>query len=299
MTWIRLTAFCAAIAALAVAAAAAMAPADRVYLDAAVDTAKWVRASAVKTTAGVTWPADPTDPTTTGTTLYTGSPGVVLFLVELHHATGRAEYLNDARAGADDLVAKLASEKQPGLYTGIAGIGFTLGEVHRATGDPRYREAVKFVVSTLEARAVATGAGVQWSDVTDIIGGNAGTGLFLLHAGKQLGDANAAALARRAADRLIEVGIPEHGGLKWSMDPKFPRQMPNFSHGTAGIAYFLARVYEENRDRKYLDGAMAGAKYLQAIAKTDGDVCFIQHNNQPQGLELYYLGWCHGPVGTA
>jgi lantibiotic modifying enzyme len=74
--------------------------------------------------------------------------------------------------------------------------------------------------------------------------------------------------------------------------------MPNFSHGTAGIAYFLARVYEETKDRRYLEASLGGARYLQAIAKTDGDICLIQHN-QPQGLELYYLGWCHGPVGTA
>ena len=59
------------------------------------------------------------------------------------------------------------------------------------------------------------------------------------------------------------------------MDPKFPRRMPNFSHGTAGIAYFLARVHEETNERKYLDAAIAGAKYLQAIAKTEGDICLI------------------------
>ena len=280
-------------------ASAAAAPASGVYLDAAVDAAVWVRASAVKTPAGVTWPADPADPGTTGTSLYSGSPGVVLFLLELHHATGRAEYLQDAKAGADELIARLAAEKQTGLYAGIAGIGFALGEVHRATKEPKYLEAAKGVVRTLEARAVAAGAGVQWSDVTDIIGGNAGTGLFLLHAAQQFADPGATALARRAADRLIDVAIAEHGGLKWPMDPKFPRQMPNFSHGTAGIAYFLARVYEGTGERKYLDAALAGAKYLQAIAKTDGDMCLIQHNNQPQGLELYYLGWCHGPVGTA
>jgi hypothetical protein len=78
--------------------------------------------------------------------------------------------------------------------------------------------------------------------------------------------------------------------------------MPNFSHGTAGIAYFLARVQENvvvsSDPKRYLNPALAGAKYLQAIAKTEGDICLIQHN-QPDGLDMYYLGWCHGPVGTA
>ena len=31
------------------------------------------------------------------------------------------------------------------------------------------------------------------------------------------------------------------------------RLMPNFSHGTAGIAYFLARLYEETHDKAFLD----------------------------------------------
>jgi lantibiotic modifying enzyme len=260
------------------------------YRAAAEDAARWVRASGIKTSAGTTWPSDPANLKSVNNDLYSGAPGVVLFMLELHHATGKKEYLNEARAGADALLAALDSEKASGLYTGIAGIGFTLGEVHRATKDEKYRDGVRTVVRLLGAR--------DWDPVTDIVGGTAGTGLFLLHAGKQLGEPSATALAARAADRLIAAGIAEHGGLKWQMTPKSPRLMPNFSHGTAGVAYFLARVYEETKDKKYLEASLAGAKYLQAIAKTEGDICLIPHN-QPDGLDLYYLGWCHGPVGTA
>jgi lantibiotic modifying enzyme len=271
---------------------------ERPYVSAAVDAAKWIKAFAIRTNAGLTWRADPADPKTANAGLYSGSPGVVLFLLELHRATGNAEYLADAKAGADELMARLATEKQSGLYTGIAGIGFTLGEVHRASGDDNYREGMKRVVQILSERATTVGSGVQWSPVTDVIGGNAGTGLFLLHAGAALNDSAAVALAAKAADRLLAVGVAEHGGMRWAMDPAFPRLMPNFSHGTAGIAYFLAGVYEATKNKKYLDGALAGARYLQAIAKTEGDVCLIPHH-QPDGLDLYYLGWCHGPVGTA
>ena len=271
---------------------------DPGYLEAAREAARWIRTSAVKTNAGLTWPADPADPGTVSTALYSGSPGVVLFMLELHHATKDPQYLADAKAGADELVASLETTRAAGLYTGLAGIGFTLGEVYRASGDLKYRDGMSRVVKLLRERATVTGAGVQWSDVTDIVGGNAGTGLFLLHAATVLEDDTARALARGAAERLIEVAIPEHGGLKWAMDPKFARLMPNFSHGTAGVAYFLARVYEVTREKKFLDAAVGAARYLQAIAKTEGDICLIPHN-QPDGLELFYLGWCHGPVGTA
>jgi lantibiotic modifying enzyme len=265
----KVTAVCLALAWAAITTAQA-----RPYRAAAEDAARWVRAQ----------------PATADNSLYAGSPGIVLFMLELHHATGKAEYLDEAKTRANELMSALDTEKQTGLYTGLAGIGFTLGEVHRATKDEKYREGVRQVVRLLGER--------DWGPVTDIISGSAGTGLFLLHAGKQLRDPAATALAARAADRLIAAGIAEHGGLKWQMAQNSPRLMPNFSHGTAGISYFLTRVYDETKDKKYLDAALAGAKYLQAIAKTEGDICLIPHN-QPDGLDLYYLGWCHGPVGTA
>lgn len=230
----------------AVCAAMLLLPGET-YQSAAEEAARWVRASSIKTTAGIAWPADPADPKSVGNTLYSGSPGVVLFMLELHHATGKPEYLADARAGADELLAALPGEKQPGLYTGIAGIGFTLGEVYRATKDTKYRVGMRTVVRLLAERAVVEGAGVHWSPVTDIIAGTAGVGLFLLQAGKTAGDPAATKLAARAADRLLELGIQEHGGLKWQMAPTSPRLMPNFSHGTAGIAYFLHACTKKQR----------------------------------------------------
>jgi lantibiotic modifying enzyme len=287
-----------AVAVAILTAAARPAPPDDRYLQAAVEAGKWIRGSAIRTNAGVTWPADPANPQSVDAALYSGAPGVVLFLLDLHQATGGSEYLAEARAGADEIVARLTGQREAGLYTGIAGAGFVLTEVYRATGDARYRDAARRTVQTLSDLAKPAGTGAAWNDVTDIISGSAGTGLFLLYAAEQLDEPSALRLAARAADHLLELGVADQGGLRWAMDPKFPRLMPNFSHGTAGVAYFLASVYQATRERRFLDGALSGAKYLQAIAKTDGDICLIPHH-QPDGLDLYYLGWCHGPVGTA
>jgi lantibiotic modifying enzyme len=79
----------------------------------------------------------------------------------------------------------------------------------------------------------------------------------------------------------------------------FPRNMPNFSHGTAGVAYFLATLASETRDKSFADAAVRGAKYLESIATpTDGDGRRIFHND-PDGHDLFYLSWCHGPAGTS
>ena len=275
-------------------------PASSALRETAIDAAKWIRASGVKTGDGLVWPADPNDPKSTDSSLYAGTPGVVLFLLELHRATGNDEYLRDARAGADYLLSRIDSAPPAGLYTGVGGLGYTLGEVYRATKDEKYAAGVKRAIARLGETAKAAGSGVEWSDVTDVIGGTAGTGLFLLHQSRTLPSKDALALAERAGRRLLDLAKPEAGGSKWAMSPGFARLMPNFSHGTAGIAYFLADLYSATKDKAFLDGALAGARYLKAVAKTEGDMCLIFHHEpEEDGKNLFYLGYCHGPAGTA
>jgi lantibiotic modifying enzyme len=286
---------------LAVAAAlfvtphgSAQAPAPK---DVAVDAAKWIRTTRVGTPFGIAWPADPRTPRSVNTTLYSGSPGVVLFLIELYATTGDATYLDEAKRGADDLATKVGSEAEAGFYDGVAGLGFTLGETWRASRDEKYHRAALAAVRALEERARPVGKGVQWNSSTDIISGTAGIGLFLLYADQTLHAPNALALALRAGDRLIDLGEPARGGARWASDLSSPRQLPNFANGTAGIAYFLATLFKTTREPRFLDGAYAGARYLRAIAKTDGDVCLVPYD---QGSDdLYYLGWSQGPAGTA
>jgi lantibiotic modifying enzyme len=187
----------------------------------------------------------------------------------------------------------------PGLYAGISGIGFALLETHKAARDGAYRAGVETCLKFLSKNAEPVGeGGVQWGETTDIISGNAGTGLFLLRAADELGDPAWVELAAAAGLRLIELAQPAEGGLKWAMDPRYPRLMPNFSHGTAGIAYFLASLYQATNEQEFLDSALAGASYLKSVARSQGETCLIFHH-EPEGEELFYLGWCHGPVGTS
>jgi lantibiotic modifying enzyme len=290
----RLIIIAAALAASSLLATAA----DRNYLDAALQAAKWIRASAIRTDAGVVWPSDPRDAKTVSTNLYSGTPGVILFLLEAYRSTGDRTLLKDAHAGADHLLASVQGQKEVGLYTGLAGIGFTLAETFKVTGDAKYRDGALRCAQLIRGRAVKAEGGIEWNDSTDIISGTAGTGLFLLYAARELKDTSARDAAVQAGERLITLGRPEGPGMNWVMSPSFPRSMPNFSHGTAGVAYFFATLYAETKKKEFLDAALAGAKYLQSVANTEGDGCLIFHH-EPDGKDLYYLGWCHGPVGTA
>jgi lantibiotic modifying enzyme len=188
-----------------------------------------------------------------------------------------------------------------GLYTGLGGAAFVLEEVHRASGEGRYRDAALRAVETIHTRAVKAGAGVAWTDASaknDIISGSAGIGLLLLWADRQMGHASSKALARAVGYRLLEVGQPANGGIKWGVTPTNQTLYPNFSHGTAGVSYFLSTMYQATGERAFLDGALAGARYLQAVANTDGNGFKVFHK-EGGDEELFYLSWCHGPAGTS
>jgi lantibiotic modifying enzyme len=271
--------------------------ANRPYLAEAIKAANWIEASSIKTGDATAWPVDPRDPKSIQTDLYSGVPGVVLFWVEAYRSTGDRGYLQQARAGADYLLADLSKETDPGLYSGVGGIGFVLIQTYKVTLENKYRQGAVRCLQLIKDKAIKTGSGLEWNNVTDIISGGAGIGLFLLYAARELDDAPSRQLAVLDGKRLIELGMVEGGGLKWAMSPEFKALMPNFSHGTAGVCYFLATLYQETKQKEFLDAALAGTRYLQSIADTENNVCLIFHD-EPNGKSLYYLGWCHGPVGT-
>jgi lantibiotic modifying enzyme len=273
-------------------------------LDVALKAARWIRRSRIETKNGVTWPADPSKPASVAYDLYNGVPGVILFHLELFHATGDMTWLDDARLGANELSAQLPAMETAqsyGLYEGLAGAVFVLEETHRATGDVRYREAAKQALAMIHKGAQRSSVNAWWpgpSKANDIISGSAGIGLLLLWADENMDEPESRMLAMAAGRQLVDVGIPINGGLKWNLSNDVKTLYPNFSHGTAGVCYFLASLMQVMEDRSFMAAALAGSKYLESVADTTNDGLKVFHH-EPGGENLYYLSWCHGPAGTA
>lgn len=280
---------------------------ERPYLDCALLASRWLERTAVRTDAGIHWSADPDRPAEVGYDLYNGSTGVLPFWVELHAATKEPRALEFVQGSADHLVRALASVSRDdaGLYTGLAGMGWALGRAYRATGDLDHRDGARRALELVEAAARREGDGaanarVRWADSTDIISGSAGTGLYLLWANRELGSDGALALARQAGRALIaDAQTVADGQLRWKVNATIAREYPNFSHGTAGVAYFLAKLHERTRDPEFLAAALDGARYLQAIATPTANDGRMVHHSTPGNEQLFYLSWCHGPAGTA
>jgi lantibiotic modifying enzyme len=278
----------------------ALGQSSRPYLDLAVRCGLWIDKSTQRTAAGMAWPADPRNPAAVGLDFYNGTTGVVSFFANLYHATSDPQWRDRAEQGGTYLVAESARRGvavDAGLYTGLAGIATTYRMLDATGVNSQWGGHARQAAKALASRARKTGDLADWSASNDIVSGTAGIGLFLLDAGAAWKDAALIDLAARAGRGLIKVAQPAEGGLMWFSAVGQTRNYPNFSHGTAGVAYFLATLYQHTKDRAFLDGALAGAAYLDAVAtKKDGARAIFHVTG---GEDRFYLSWCHGPVGTA
>lgn len=249
------------------------------------------------------------------TNLYHGSAGVLLFYLELHRATDERRFLDIAIEGGRELVASLAesAETSIAIYSGLPGQMFVLNELAKASGLAEFREAAVSLVQQIGDQSEPLGAGIGWiepipfSDITGITGerevldlsiGAAGAGVGFLYAHRNALHPQALEWAGLAADRLIQMSVERDGGPNWLMmaDMPFPFDAPNFAHGAAGVAYFLADLHRATGEQHYLDIAIAGAGFVEAQTTASGDGHLVCHT--AQSPDLYYLGVCHGPPGT-
>jgi lantibiotic modifying enzyme len=140
--------------------------------------------------------------------------------------------------------------------------------------------------------------GIRWNNDNDVMSGSAGVGLTLLALGKQLHRSDLIDLAVRAGTDLLANSKSNSQGRYWLRQLDAKKDYPNFSHGTAGVAYFLLKLYEQTGEQRFLDACIEAAKYLNSIASKDPVTnCLIPHD-LPERKDLFYLGWCHGPAGT-
>ena len=77
--------------------------------------------------------------------------------------------------------------------------------------------------------------------------------------------------------------------------------MPNYSHGTAGIATALALAGQALGRPDFVDAAVQGARHLLAVGSLDGDGFVVPHTIPPstRDVEPVTWTWCHGPAGTS
>jgi len=117
----------------------------------------------------------------------------------------------------------------------------------------------------------------------------------------------AGALADRAIELLLAEQEKTPAGLNWLFIPRRylrnppPIEMPNFSHGLAGIAAVLTLAGAELDRPELIDAGRLGAEHLVTLGINDDQgfrVPRVIPWAERHGDEYTY-NWCHGPVGTS
>jgi Lanthionine synthetase C-like protein len=120
-------------------------------------------------------------------------------------------------------------------------------------------------------------------------------------------------LAAYGADLLMAEAEETPAGLNWLFVPRRhvppegiddgrPVEMPNWSHGLAGIAAALARAGTALARPDLVDAARLGAEHLVTLASPEsldeGGLAVPRRIPQKQDMDEYTWNWCHGPAGT-
>ncbi|CAN5447895.1 hypothetical protein BH10ACT8_BH10ACT8_11520 [soil metagenome] len=141
----------------------------------------------------------------------------------------------------------------------------------------------------------------------DLTLGTAGVLLAALWAARS-GTNSARELAERAAAVLMAEAETERTGLNWRCVPDRFRpgytQMPNLSHGLAGIATALALAGSELDRRDLTHAARLGAEHLVTLGDSSGQGFVVPHyvpryRPEVNDEDAVTFNWCHGASGTS
>lgn len=262
------------------------------YLEAAIGAARWILSRQI----GSYWPSRPAATREEELDLYYGNAGAILFFQELAKSTGDHCYREAALTGAGYIAAQVGNLTRSGLFHGLAGAAFALHLMIREKEEKDLLDSLSQVIVQLQIDAIPGNPGVCWNESNDIVYGTAGIGLALIQLAKETGRDELLKLAAASGDHLL--GHQMANGSYRTLSVGHLTNYPNFSHGTAGIGYFLAELHAATSDDRYRASALAAGHYLRSIMSAATSSKGLIFHNDTTGQDLFYLGWCHGPAGT-
>ncbi len=205
-----------------------------------------------------------------GDDLYAGRAGIALFLAGLYRVTGAEKWREMGRAA---LLQPAATGDAGGRLYALALCNHLL-----AGSDSGNRPDVEGDSGELVA------ASRNRQRVWGVLDGQAGELLGLLALYHRTG--NGALLARAVAcgDGLLA------GSEGWQHPT---HALGGFSHGAAGIAYALARLYEASGEARFLAGARRGWDFQRGLY----DPAAGNWQDRRGATPVYLDNWCNGAAG--
>ncbi|HEY8956157.1 lanthionine synthetase LanC family protein, partial [Chitinophaga sp.] len=247
------------------------------------------------------------------TDIYSGSAGIILFLIELYNITGTSTYLDCIRSASWELKEK--TEKETGrnfsFFCGNSGIAYTLIRAGNLLNEPALVEAGLILLGKYE---VPAGGNVG---NCDMLAGVAGCVQGLLYVYDLTGRDSLVPLITGSLCYLLEHMHVYREGVYWNRNGYQIKGLCGMAHGSSGVGtvlvqageYFksplLTRIglmalrYEDihfdtvnNNWPDFRLGIYGQSDYLHHKEKIlQGDLTFF--NNCHSDM----VAWCHGASG--
>ncbi|WP_193613204.1 lanthionine synthetase LanC family protein [Nocardioides lijunqiniae] len=239
--------------------------------------------------------------------LHSGIGGLALALAEVARTrpwTGEEERL--ATGVADRLRGMIPGSQDATWFDGLPGDACALLALGTHGADAAFARLRDLATPDGWAQEVtAPPKFLPGARINDVTLGTAGV-LLAAVTGLEHDVSGAREVAEHAVEVLLAEAEPAQGGLRWRHVPERFRttpatEMPNWSHGTAGVAAVLARAGVALERVDLVEAGAAGAEHLVTLAVPSGDgVVLPRYAPDPlPGEEPWSFGWCHGAAGTS
>lgn len=232
-----------------------------------------------------------------GYSFYDGNCGIAVFLAALARVTGKTLYRDLALRAIQPLQNYLqTSDTKTDLDTALnLGIGGATGLgsiIYSFVKISQFLEVPQLCADVQRFANLITPTAISADRKFDIIGGAAGAilGLLALAQEQPMVLKQAIACGQHLLKYCNEV-FGKTSNLKGLI---------GFSHGAAGIAYALLRLYAVTQDTDYLDAARMAIAYENALFYPSvGNWREITPVYDPASLPVFWSTWCHGAPGIA
>lgn len=231
--------------------------------------------------------------------LYSGALGVAYFLAALAHISGTRKHRQYALAALAPVLRIAQQEAREVLRFSGLGAGVGLGSlIYGLASIAALLGASKDSDACLEAARNCilhiTESILEADSKPDLMFGTAGGILGLAKLRKVAG-------YPELDDKLIEMGDSlltkrqETNSNRFVVPTYMGKASTGFSHGVAGIALALARVYETTKEHRFRQAALDHVAFEESLYDSVRGI-YPDYRSR-DGITAYMTNWCHGAPG--
>ena len=234
-----------------------------------------------------------------GVDLYSGIPGIALFLAHLGALTEEARYTTLAQSALATLRLQVKQNQSwlssIGAFDGWGGVIYTLTHLGMLWDRHELLTEATAIVDRLSDD-------IERDQHYDLMSGTAGCIGSLISLNHCAPSPRIRDIATQCGDWLIACAQPMQRGLGWPFSSPSKRPLAGFSHGAAGIAWALLKLAAITAEPRFSKAALSALDYERSLYSVDaGNWLDLRYDDdqsdQTHQLPKFMTAWCHGAPG--